>query len=676
MQNYNWQIDNFALGMHTEPAKTQGGERYAAEIQNMRVDSDGWLRERSAVQALGPNGANITGVAATPKHIFVLRADGKLYIRDRDDLDTETEITGVFDLDGRISIVDFNTYIILTSEGADQGFWIDLRDDDNIVAYPFGFDGPGPSSITVAAVTEVPDGVDTELTTSARYIRYIPGLIIGGTETVMRKLTPAGLTPNRYYHYRWTYISLASPNDPWYGQESNPSLEADVQQDETQRGILQTDAGVPGHSFIFFTIGEEASATFGKITIAYQKYPLATHIRIYRSNAFTDPLEATEPTFPSAGDRRDNILENLTYRLIGEVDITDTIGGSGSFSFYDALHDGTSEDQFLGSWSDAEMIRTDNDRLPEEVRSIHKYNDLIFAPAGDRLIYSDIRDGSLVPWAYPPANEIRTGEQITFCAELREVLLFGGRGRLSRLTGTDEYNFNIDTLSHRGPVDGYSWNRLTDVLAYIGEGAFFVTNASDVQAVSEPILNKVFKDKQLLTGSVAFLQDGDILYDFKTLDGRYQYKLEDGAWARWADIDIVQVATIIERVNDQDCATVVLIADGTGVLKELNWNSTEGAADADWRWESNIISGLSQGVANKFKRFRELEWTGQADGDVTLEVFNADDPAAALSTKVFNARESLRPVRVPINRKMRRMVFRVSGTGIVKLQGLRLEMQV
>ena len=184
----------------------------------------------------------------------------------------------------------------------------------------------------------------------------------------------------------------------------------------------------------------------------------------------------------------------------------------------------------------------------------------------------------------PAVNEIRTGEQITFCAELREVLLFGGRGRLSRLTGTDEYNFNIDTLSHRGPVDGYSWNRLTDVLAYIGEGAFFVTNASDVQAVSEPILNKVFKDKKLLTGSVVFLQDGDILYDFKTPDGRYQYKLEDGAWARWADINIVQAATIIEEVNNQDCATVVLMADGTGVLKELNWNSTEGADDADWRW--------------------------------------------------------------------------------------------
>ena len=281
-----------------------------------------------------------------------------------------------------------------------------------------------------------------------------------------------------------------------------------------------------------------------------------------------------------------------------------------------------------------------------------------------------------MPWAYPAVNEIRTGEQITFCAELREVLLFGGRGRLSRLTGTDEYNFNIDTLSHRGPLDGYSWNRLTDVLAYIGEGGFFVTDASSVQSLSEPTLNRIFKDRKLLTGSVVFLQDGDILFDFKTPTDRFQYKLEDSAWARWTGIDIIQAATIIEKVSDVDQATLVLIADGTGQLKELNWNSTEGVDDADWHFESNIISGLSEGIANKFKRFRELEWTGQADSDVTLEVFNADDLVTALSTIDFDSRDSLRPVRVPINRKMRRMVFRVSGTGTVKLQGLRLEMQV
>ena len=58
------------------------------------------------------------------------------------------------------------------------------------------------------------------------------------------------------------------------------------------------------------------------------------------------------------------------------------------------------------------------------------------------------------------------------------------------------------------------------------------------------------------------------------------------------------------------------------------------------------------------------------------EVFDADNPETALSTMMFNARDSLRPVRIPINRRMRRATFRVSGNGPVKIQGLRLERQV
>ncbi len=72
MQNFAWQLDNFALGMHTEPSKTQGSERYAAEIQNLRIDENGWLRERYAIEQAGPAGENITGVTATPKFVFIV----------------------------------------------------------------------------------------------------------------------------------------------------------------------------------------------------------------------------------------------------------------------------------------------------------------------------------------------------------------------------------------------------------------------------------------------------------------------------------------------------------------------------------------------------------------------------------------------------------------------------
>ena len=733
MQNFNWQLDNFALGMHTEPAKTQGGERYAAEIQNMRIDSDGWLRERSEIMAVGsPNAQNITGIAATPKHVFVLRADGKLYIRDRDDLDTETEITGVSDLDGRISVVDFNTYVIVVSEGEDQGYWIDLREGESSYrdAFKLGLVPP-----------DFGEGRHIENRyAEATVLRTLPPSRRGsGPRVEAEGVDVSPLQNNTRYFYRFTYIRKDA--DLFDEMESNPSepYRVDISAtttnsqttiiDDYEIGTGGTNAGITHVSGDVYNVGVPQSTvgsnqvrvgdnvtkdnmTFGEVLSvsfdSHQTYNPNVRTWTYQIElaglADGDVIDIVRPfdtsdrgfavrlvslvhsndaqvsgmnVYRSNGVNLDESESDvIAYRLVGFVEsgvteLRDNVvevasESNGEPIFYDDLD----------YWVDQMLLREDNNRLPSEVKSIHKYNDLVFAPAGDRMIYSDIRDGSLAPWAYPAVNEIRTSKQITFCAELREVLLFGGRGRLSRLTGTDEYNFNIDTLSHRGPLDGYSWNRLTDVLAYIGEGGFFVTDASSVKPLSDPTLNRIFKDKKLLTGSVVFLQDGDILYDFKTPDGRYQYKLEDGAWARWTGINIVQAATIIEKVSDVDQATLVLIADGTGQLKELNWNSIEGADDADWHWESNIISGLREGVANKFKRFRELEFTGQADSDVTLEVFSADDLDTALSTVEFDSRDSLRPVRIPINRKMRRMVFRVSGTGTVKLQGLRLEMQV
>ena len=242
MQNYNWQLDNFALGMHTEPAKTQGGERYAGEIQNLRIDSDGWLRERSKIVAVGSTGTqqNITGIAATPKHVFVLRADGKLYIRERDDLDTETEITGVSDLDGRISVVDFNTYIILTSEGTDQGYMVDLREGENYQNIQLGLDAPdpiaAPDSLGVTLVHSVPSGAESSG----------DGDLSDGS-------------------YIYTYAYLLNDDD-----------------DELPWNNMQSDLwAVWGESV---TTSPSEDINYARVAIAYSDNIYATHIRIYRAH--------------------------------------------------------------------------------------------------------------------------------------------------------------------------------------------------------------------------------------------------------------------------------------------------------------------------------------------------------------------------------------------------------
>ena len=57
-----------------------------------------------------------------------------------------------------------------------------------------------------------------------------------------------------------------------------------------------------------------------------------------------------------------------------------------------------------------------------------------------------------------------------------------------------------------------------------------------------------------------------------------------------------------------------------------------------------------------------------------LEVFKDDEEASI--TQTLEARENLIPVRVPINRIARRLRFRLSGTGPVKIQGIRLGIMI
>ena len=66
-------------------------------------------------------------------------------------------------LSGRLSVIDsFKTYAILTSEGKDRGFFIDIRDEKNLKAYPLGFDAPDIESIQATARASIPASVENE----------------------------------------------------------------------------------------------------------------------------------------------------------------------------------------------------------------------------------------------------------------------------------------------------------------------------------------------------------------------------------------------------------------------------------------------------------------------------------------------------------------------------------
>ena len=138
-----WERNSF-LGIHTQPAKVESGDQYPLDLLNLRIDGNGWLQLRAPVEDSRAIGDETTGVATTDTHIFILSEGGKVKIAKISDFATATLTTALTDTDltGRLSLVDFGNYVVFTSEGEDQGYIVDIRDDDNYQVFPLGLNPP------------------------------------------------------------------------------------------------------------------------------------------------------------------------------------------------------------------------------------------------------------------------------------------------------------------------------------------------------------------------------------------------------------------------------------------------------------------------------------------------------------------------------------------------------
>ena len=196
-----------------------------------------------------------------------------------------------------------------------------------------------------------------------------------------------------------------------------------------------------------------------------------------------------------------------------------------------------------------------------------------------------------MPWAFPPVNDIRVQGRVNCCAEINEVLLFGSRDGLWRLAGNTEYNFAVGQISDSGPIDGHAWAKITDALAFVGEGGLFSNGLRPELCVLLRLCWTIFfKIRRCARGAVAFFKDGDVLYsvtledrDGKTQD--YQFKREDAYWVRWS-VPFMQSASIVE----DNKATLVLVADGTGTIENglIGILLRNAEADVAWFWERPV----------------------------------------------------------------------------------------
>ena len=311
--------------------------------------------------------------------------------------------------------------------------------------------------------------------------------------------------------------------------------------------------------------------------------------------------------------------------------------------------------------------------MPSDVKQFFLYTDRLWGAAGDRLVYSDFDAANLKLWAFPTRNTIRRSRpgRIDFVAEHREVLLFGGRDGLYRLTGLTPADFNSDEISRTGPLDGYSWGATINAFGYAGENGLYLTDAAGVEYISKLSLDKFFRNKRARRGTMLFFSDDTFLFSvgLQPVDGEgitdYLFRYEDGYWSRWAETDIKQVVSV-----GADW-TRYWLTSGAGELIELEWNEENTDTELPFHWESNYITGRRAGVQNEMKLFNAFCISAASGTEFVLKTWVENDEQP---TEVsFTSRDDNYLQKIPIQRYGRRLKFRLEGTGQVLIRGIQLE---
>lgn len=607
----------FHGGLHTYPSRLEGGLRLARDVRNLRADADGYLRLRYPTE-LHPFTQDVDSIALSPRHLWTL--GDFFYARHLDERinDEPREVDGADDLDGRLSIMsEFRDYVLVASDGVDRGYWVDIRDDDveELQAYPLGLEAP-TFNVTVS------DG-----TASA-------GSIV---------LDEAG---GPYYVLAFTYVrafwdavdldDVALPSQVANKEFTGDELFNGVESNPGAYVAFSIESGVPNARFyhedeeipIFVIDATEGAAISG---MEFPDDEQVTGIYVY----------------VAAGLAPDDYhVGALDFQVVDYLEEGETAG---------TLHRPNLSGELRPSF------RVDNDVLPEKAFQLVHFNGLVFATLGDELRYCDLRDGVVEAWAWPLANSIKVNGRVDFAIEHRGILIFGSQDGLWRLSGADEFTFDVDKFSSVGPVSSAAIGFLEQGLGFINATGFYVTDGVQVQKLSSPMLDGFFEVEDIIDGAVVLLPTNDILWSCVLADRSHVQFLQSvqGGWFSWTGADVLQAVS---------ARGIVLFSDGER-LKSLEYLEENTAEDVEWLWESQELDFGEDGFGESLKTWKWLEVSASHEGEGTFTYWLDDGDAVA---ETFTFRTGPRPFRIPINRIGIRFRFRVSGTGPCVIREFRL----
>lgn len=626
-------MENFAAGIYSEAAETAGGELRAADMANLRFDKNGFLTQRIDYSNIRDifgghaDDSSIDGIAKV-RDIEFYNVAGNLWWRSGNG--NAAQITNVTDLEGRISVIDnYANYTILTSEGEDSGYLITI--DDGVIAYPLSY--PAPSFDPNFRVRTGNFG-----SVHPPYDKY------------------------NYYVFQYTAETYYPESHEDYVESNSRILGFTSKRSEVYEANLISDPGGHEESWRRMTVEFPEGNSFDVIRVG-----------IFRSDSYDNAI-----TNPQA-------LDDSDFKFVGEVGRDDAVDGLLIFD------DGVTQ----AGWENNPVLNPST-AFPSTATSIVEWRDIVFATCGDELRYNEVTAGAPVPAQWPAKNSYppRGGNKVTFAVGYFDFLLFGDKRHTRRLYGNVRPFDAAEHTHNRGALNTYATQVLENGIAMITETGFYIADGSRMQKVSAP-LDDFFKNNNAVDGCIVQFPNAQILWSVFHVSRKHKQFLmrrvgNVSAFEAWSDVEIKQaiqrdssaIAIAVEGAewemdgvgwdfyDDTITHTEILCADGSDVVKLIDWNDPSNDGSVEWSWESHEIYGKQNTLAMTRKIYRNLYINGESDNDVKI-IFETEKGSVERTKRL--TLDKAQPARIPIRKYGQFIKFRLEGSGFVKLKGFYFE---
>lgn len=614
-------VENFSAGIYTDPAEIRGGETRAADMVNLRVDQNGFLTQRYGLgnaRGIGnlPSWVDIQGIAKVGDIIFYNDPERALWVQRGDE--NPTPFWHITDLRGRLSVIDhYANYTILTSEGEDAGYYVQL--EPAIVFFPLSFPAPNFPNLSISVV---------QYSTSTS-------------------------PPIDKYHY-YTFVFKASDNAVVRGARSKKSVNYEAE--PLSAPAAGDDPEVRRLGVVDAFVGIDNSVTI---------------MEIYRSKGFdeavSDPQALDNSVFRYIGevDKADNLLtwddtvDQATWDsndlLVEDTGFPSTATSITEFQGHifatcgDELRYNEVEDGLTprpGSWPHSNALTVGSGG--GVTFAVSYFNSLLF---GDREATYRLY-GNVPPFAIAEHTTGR-GALNTYCTlqltrgigMITENGLYISDGtQMTKVSSPLEEFFRNDYASDgciiQFPSDDILW---CVTFASESHRQFLmrrVGNANAFEGWEDVEVKQAVK--RVLSGEVQISAGGR---GWSTSRGGWSY-----------------------RGAETENTAVICALDG--LPREIDWNDTYSIADTDWKWESHEIYDKTQTLAMNRKIYRNIYINGYAQKEI--DILFTTDKGSIKRTVDLNIDKG-QPIRVPIRKYGQYLKFRILGNDVVQLRGFYLE---